>query len=240
MTNKDKYLSKIKKLLNLARKNTNANESAAAIRQAQNLMHEHNLTETDVDLMEINEASSKGAPSNAGSIPQYMGYLGEVICLTFGVKCYYAWRYTSYRGVPRRCVVFYGPAERPQIAAYAFDVLSRQMMTARREFLGSMRKSIKTSTKVARCDTFCENWVQGAYQVLDDYAVTEVEATLIMAYQQRLRTQSGVATGELREAKRCRGADDAAYAGYQSGKNATLNRALSGSTGSSLLLEGKQ
>lgn len=61
---KNKYLAKIKKLLALAKKNTNAHEAASAMRQAQNLMRENNLSATDVDLMEICEASSSGAPTN--------------------------------------------------------------------------------------------------------------------------------------------------------------------------------
>lgn len=224
--NKEKYLAKIKKLLNLARKSTNPNESANAIRQAQNLMREHNLTETDVDLMDITEASSKGAPSDAESIPRYMGNLGQIVCLAFGVCCYYSRRYTGYRGIPKRVAKFYGPAERPEIAAYAFDVLSRQMMAARREYLGSMRKSIKTSTKTARGDTFCENWVQGAYQVFDDYIVKESEATLIEAYYNRMK-QNGLEASEGRAAKSCRGADDAAHAGYAAGREARLHQGVS-------------
>ncbi|EPB3939289.1 DUF2786 domain-containing protein, partial [Yersinia enterocolitica] len=42
--NKEKYLAKIKKLLNLAKHSTNPNEAANAMSQAQNLMREHGLT----------------------------------------------------------------------------------------------------------------------------------------------------------------------------------------------------
>jgi Protein of unknown function (DUF2786). len=72
MENKDKLLAKIKKLMNLARKNTNPHEAALALERAQKLMREHRLTETDVALTDVSEASSAGAPSNAVNIPMYM------------------------------------------------------------------------------------------------------------------------------------------------------------------------
>lgn len=126
--NKERYLQKIKKLLNLARRSTNANEAANAMNQAQALMRQHGITATDVDLLEINEEGSKSAPSHAQKMPKYMANLAEVICRAFGVQCYH-----QYYSIDRRQVVFYGPNERPTIAAYAFDVLSRQMVKARRE-----------------------------------------------------------------------------------------------------------
>ncbi|WP_347253483.1 DUF2786 domain-containing protein [Leminorella grimontii] len=179
--NKEKYLQKIKKLLNLARRSTNPHEAANAISQA------------------------------------------------FGVRCYYSFRYTGYRGIPKRIVIFYGPAERPQIAAYTFDVLSRQMMAARREYIGTMRKNIKPETKTARADTFCESWVHGAYEVLQEFAVTQPEEALMEAYHARM-TETGMKTGESRAAKKCRGADHAAVSGYASGLTAKLGHAIGGSS----------
>lgn len=236
--NKEKYLAKIKKLLNLAKRSSNPSESSNAMSQAQNLMRKYNVSLTDVDLMEINEASSKGAPSDAQKVPVYMGHLAAVIGFAFGVKFYTTYRYTERVGIPKRVVVFYGPNERPQIAAYAFDVLSRQLVRARSEYIGSMRKGIKAATKTARADTFCESWVSGAYQVLDDFMITEPEQTLMAAYQQRMQEEGGLSSGKLRSSKSCRGKDDAASAGYLAGKNARLNQAVSGESFQPLMIEG--
>ncbi|EKN6162487.1 DUF2786 domain-containing protein [Yersinia enterocolitica] len=225
--NKEKYLAKIKKLLNLAKRSTNPNEAANAMSQAQNLMREHGLTAVDIDLMEINEAGSKGAPSHAQAVPKYMGMLADIICRAFGVKSYITFK-RNYYAAAQRQVIFYGPNERPQIAAYAFDVLSRQMMKARREYTASMRKSIKTSTKIARGDTFCEGWVIGAYQVIEDFTISDTEATLITAYHRKLQNDIGLQSGDMREAKKCRGSDDATVAGYLAGKDASLHHAVDG------------
>lgn len=79
MTNEtEKYLAKIKKLLNLARRSSNSHEAATALNQAQALMRKHKLSQNDVDLMDITSKASKGAPSHARSIPQYMTMLGQL------------------------------------------------------------------------------------------------------------------------------------------------------------------
>jgi hypothetical protein len=224
--NKGKYLNKIKKLLNLARKSTNENEVALALRQAQKLMEQHQISEADATFIDITQASSKGAPSNAQSIPRYMAFLGDVVCRAFGVKCMYEWR---YQGNPRRCATFYGPSERPQVAAYVFDVLSRQMMAGHRVFVSSLRKNLKPATKIARADTFCEAWVQGAYQAINDFAVTEPEQTLMESYREHLRKTSGLQDGQSREPKSCRGgADSAASQGFSAGKKAELLHSVNG------------
>ncbi|USS94952.1 DUF2786 domain-containing protein [Serratia symbiotica] len=140
MENNNKLLAKIKKLLKLARKNTNSHDASLALGRAQKMMREHRVTETDVALTEISESSSEGAPSNANKTPRYMSMLIEIIRQAFGVQSYLAWR------IGKRTVVFYGPDKRPQVAAYAFDVLTRQMMSALREFSAGQRKSVKRTT----------------------------------------------------------------------------------------------
>lgn len=46
-----------------------------------------------------------------------MGTLAWVICQAFGVRCYYTYK-SGYLYTPKRIVTFYGPSERPQVAAY--------------------------------------------------------------------------------------------------------------------------
>jgi len=222
MDSKEKYLNKIKKLLNLARKSTNASEAANAMRQAQNLMRAHKLTAQDIDLMEISEVSSKGAPSNAVKIPGYMRMLIGIIRHAFGVQSYLSWK------IGKRTVVFYGPDERPQIAAYAFDVLTRQMMAARKEFSAGQRKSIKRATKTGRADAFCEAWVHGAYQVIEAFAVTPEEKGLMEAYYRKI--SGDFVTVPYRPAKKVRGDEGARGAGFIAGTSATLNHGVGGTS----------
>lgn len=228
MSETEKYLAKIKKLLNLARRSSNSHEAATALNQAQALMRKHKLSQNDIDLMDITSKASKGAPSHAQSIPRYMAFLGQLICHAMGVKCYYSFRrnYTNCR--MQNTVIFYGPDERPEIAAYAFDVLSRQMVKARRTFIGSLRKNIKPVTKTARADQFCEGWAEGAYQVIEPFVVTETEKTLMTNFLAKLKKEQTAADFTPREAKKCRGDEDAAEAGFNEGLKARLNQGVSG------------
>lgn len=65
MTDKSKYLDKIKKLLRLAKGTSSPEEAANAMAKAQAYMREYGLNETDVEFTTIKEADSAGAPSDA-------------------------------------------------------------------------------------------------------------------------------------------------------------------------------
>lgn len=239
MTNEtEKYLAKIKKLLNLARRSSNSHEAATALSQAQALMRKHKLSQNDVDLMDITSKASKGAPSHAQSIPRYMTFLGQLICRAMGVNCYYSFRRNYMNSQKQNTVIFYGPDERPEIAAYAFDVLSRQMVKARRTFIGSLRKNIKPATKTARADQFCEGWAEGAYQAIEPFVVTETEKTLMASFLAKLKKEQGATDLKSREARKCRGGEDAAEAGFNEELKARLNHGVSGKD-SALSLEYK-
>ncbi|QPR28218.1 DUF2786 domain-containing protein [Edwardsiella hoshinae] len=225
--NKEKYLQKIKKLLNKARNNSSEHEAAAALRMAQKLMREHGVGATDVELMDITTANSKGAPSDAVKFPNYVALLANAIFDAFGIEGVISWRYTA-SGQPKRIIKFYGPNERPEVAAYAFDVLSRQLCRARAEFISGMRKNIKSATKTARADAYCEAWVVGVRDSLTAFACTEAEKTLMAAYKARYFASAPEASG--RAVKKAKGVDDAFYAGYFDGRQVELHQGV-GSAG---------
>ncbi|MEH4206706.1 DUF2786 domain-containing protein [Klebsiella pneumoniae] len=229
MENKEKYLQRIKKLLAMARNNSSAEEAALAMSRAQKLMSEHKLNEHDIDVMNINEAATQKAPSHAEKMPEYMAFLAEMVARVFGVKFYTSHGSDHWNKPAKRTIHYYGPDERPQIAAYSFEVLGKQLAKARREYIATMRKNIKPATKIARADTFCSAWVNGAYAVVSDFVVTEAETTLIEAYRER-KLSKGMKTLEPRKPGKARGTDDAEIQGYSHGRNAQLHHAVSGST----------
>lgn len=235
MENKEKYIQRIKKLLAMARNNSSAEEAALALRRAQHLMEAHKLTEADADLMDINEASTRKAPSHAKKMPEYMAFLAEMVSRVFGVKFYCSHGRDNWDEPARMTITFYGPDERPQIAAYSFEVLGKQLAKARREYLSTLRKSIKQATKVARADTYCSAWVNGAYAVVSDFVVTEAENTLMESYRSR-KLSNGMRTQEPRKPGKARGTDDAATLGYQAGSNAQLHHAVNGSSATTGLI----
>jgi len=228
MENKEKYIQRIKKLLAMARNNSSAEEAALALRRAQRLMETHKLTEAGADLIDINEASTQKAPSHAEKMPEYMAILAEMVARVFGVK-FYTSHGTEQWGKPaKRTIHYYGHDERPQIAAYSFEVLGKQLVKARRDYLSTLRKNIKQATKVARADTFCSAWVNGAYAVVSDFAVTEAETTLMECYRSR-KLSEGMKKLEPRKPGKARGTDKAESEGYLAGRNAQLHHAVSSS-----------
>ncbi|ATF92816.1 DUF2786 domain-containing protein [Cedecea neteri] len=225
--NRDKYLTKIKKLLRLAKGTSSPEEAANAMAKAQAYMREYNLSAADVEFSGITEADSSGAPSNAQRSPIYMHALIDLICKSFGVECYVTGKYRHSRSL-KRFVRFYAPGQRAEVAAYAFDVLSRQMMQARKEYQVKHCKRCKPATRIARGDQFCEGWVYGASQVVKPFAIPPGEKGVIERYAAKLREDRGLKDGVGREAKACRGSDNAISAGFSEGTGAQLHHGVNG------------
>lgn len=222
MSNKERYLQKIKKLLNKARNNSSAEEAATALRMAQKMMQEHGLSESDVSLSEVTECETHKVPSSAQKPPRYMSYLLHVVCYAFGVRHYYSWRGA------RRVVVFYGVDERPQIASYAFEVLSRQITKGRNEYRNSLHKNTKPSKKTDLADTWCEAWVNGVWQAVCEFAITEDEDKKMDAFHERLKEKYNASSVTVRETQKHKQSDQAAYDGYQAGKKVRLSHGVDG------------
>ncbi|MGL5344821.1 MAG: DUF2786 domain-containing protein [Plesiomonas sp.] len=223
--NKEKHLNKIKKLLRKARNNSSSHEAAAALRMAQKMMQEHGLHDIDVELLGITQANSEKAPSDAQKIPSYVAMLMMAVSLAFGVRALAGWRKTP-AGDHKRSIWFYGPNERPEIAAYAFDVLTRILIRDRKTFIAGLRKGIKSATKTARADGYCESWVEGVHANLDEFACTDKEEALITEYKHRHFDDVQTLCG--REAKQVRGLNEARYAGFNDGRRVKLNHAVTG------------
>ena len=221
-----RYIDKIKKLLNLARRTTSANEAATAISQAKKLMEKHNISDDDVKCSDISKASSKGTPSTAKTPPEYVVHLAVVIALAFGVRWYLDRRYTDSMTIKNH-VVYYGPNERPEIAAYAFDVLARQLNKGRRQYIAGLHRNLKPINRTARADAWCSGWVSGAYERITEFVVTESEKTLMENFRQKLNEQNGGMNQlEARKPRTVSGEDSAADDGWWAGRNAELNQGL--------------
>lgn len=226
MTNNNgKYIEKIKKLLALA-KSTNPNEAAIAMNQAIKLMAKHNINNNDIRLSEIKEHVTKSAPSNANKPPKYFGILIKIISLAFGCHAYL----TVVNN--KRRVSFYGFRERPQLAAYTFDILSTQLVKARKLFLSQQNGNCKKITKINRADAFCIGWVDGVYQLIEDFAITDEELNLLAEYKKT----KDLSQTKVRDAKKCNGSDLSQFIGYLQGKKAQLNHGVSSSGYSSSLI----
>lgn len=117
-------LRKVLRCLRLAA-SPNAHESAAALRQARALMDQYGLTEADAYATEIHEADA--ATRCRGAVPpQSLMFLIGVVSDGFRCDVVVA-RSRGWRGDGSTAVRFYGGGSDPQVAAYAFAVLRRQL-----------------------------------------------------------------------------------------------------------------
>lgn len=157
MTDKDKILEKIKKILALS-SSSNEAEAALALEKAQNLMARYDLSERDILL------SSRWKNDLAAIIGNAFGC--EVI------PC----------GPRDQYLLFIGIRQQEDVAEYVFDVLYQQGKIARATFIKTKLKHCSRIIKIVRANSFCEGWVQGLRSKVRDFAGTEGEEDLIHAY----------------------------------------------------------
>ena len=149
--NNEKLLEKLKKLLALA-KSDNPHEAALALQRAQKLMQAYNITQADLALSDIDESVSNYWAAGSVNPPRYMLGLLDIIQVAFGVKS------IIHSGF-KPGVGFYGNKDRVELASYTWEVLARQLIAARKNYIGQQNKRIKNKTKTSRGDKFAEGWV---------------------------------------------------------------------------------
>ena len=135
-TELERVIRKIKHCLALSA-SSNEHEAAAAMRQAQKLMAKYRLTETQVNLSDVGMAHGADAKAKREQWEIALSsVVGEVFdCNALTLK---EWCDKTLRRVQRS--VFVGVSPAPEIAKYAYDTLHRQCMTARREYLGKIKR----------------------------------------------------------------------------------------------------
>jgi hypothetical protein len=218
--NRDDALKKIKKCLALSR-SANEHEAAAALRQAQKLMSEHELAEQDVSLADVREARAK-ARSTAANVWEVQ--LVRLVANAFGCEMFRAQSYTAGWTV-RTEWVFVGVNEAADIAAYACEVLLRQCWSARRGHIDKQPKNCKAITKTARGDAFAKGWVWGASEKVQAFAQPQEKAALLLSYINRNHGEMGKAKTSDKSALRKLG-DGHLIAGMQAGRKAQLNQGV--------------
>lgn len=218
-----RILAKIKKLMAMVERG-NPHESANALKKVQALMAEHQLSSEDVALSGIDTAKVKAANNSSERPPKWSSMLISVVKEAFGVEaiidCSYAMGRVSAQ------VAFIGPAERVEIAGYVYTVLARQLKTARSEFASTLNKRLKTRTKTARADLFCEGWCNGVWHKVTALVPTEQENQLVAQYMEK--HYPDLQTSKVREAKATKRDQSASLLGWIAAKQVELNAGMGG------------
>lgn len=169
---KEKALDKIKKCLALSR-SANEYEAAQALKHAQALMAQYGVSESDVALADVSECEKK-APK---TVPEWHWRLVHLCGRAFGCE---RWHATDFSG---GSFVFCGIGGRPELAAYAYEVLLRQLKAARRQYIKTaLFYMLPGRLKTARADRFCDGWVSKVKSVVQDFARTDAETELLERY----------------------------------------------------------
>lgn len=91
-------------------------------------------------------------------------------------------KWLSNRFVKSRKFVFIGVGASAEVAAYAYEVLSRQCAKARLEHVRKQPKNCKPITKTARGDQFALGWAWGVRDMLDKFANSDRNQLLLENY----------------------------------------------------------
>lgn len=177
-----KILDKIKKCLRLAQ-SSNPNEAATALRQAQILMEQHGVSMDDVAISDVDTSLT---PSGAGKTPpNHIAMLVDMVCQAFCAEAIYTQVIDSKSLSWKGHVEFIGINSAAEIAAYAYEVLFRQLKRARTEYLKSLNKRLKQSTKVRRADIFCRGWVLAVSEKVSPREFPQAQKDVISKYIER-------------------------------------------------------
>lgn len=215
MQNRDAVLNKIRKIMNLSQ-STNQHEASIALRQAQKLMHQYNVTFLDLETSLIKQTNVV-SPSNATNPPEWLNALIALINKVMGTKAFLDWHSEKHC----RIVTFYGLEEKPELAAYAFNSVGLHLKKAVTNYLLA-QPVIQPKTKRARAANFRLGFVLGLYNELETFSMRTTESKLLDDFKKKkelieVNTQKTTgANGSLKARK----------LGFDEGKNIKILSAI--------------
>jgi hypothetical protein len=223
MMDHDKAVQKIRKCLALS-KSSNPNEAASALRQAQALMRQYGVTDDDVALSDVHEVGTRVASE---VLPAWDTSLASTVASAFG--CH---RFVSSVQIGTRACrsqwIFVGINPGADLARYAYEVLQRQCMAARKAHVAAQPKNCKQATKTARGDAFALAWVMAVSKMVQAFAGDDSRTELLESYMQA--KHPGLASFKAKRRDLGRNVrDDSFWQGAQAGRQARLDRGVSGS-----------
>ncbi|WP_413112837.1 DUF2786 domain-containing protein [Thaumasiovibrio sp. DFM-14] len=172
-----KALKKIAKCLELGN-SANVNEAAQAIKMAHRLMLKYGLDKEDIDLIKMGKTISQTLlPADVSN--QILKII-RGINRKFGVECVL----TNHKGLKK--AEFIGVAERAIFAAFAFDIVYREMNQQTGQFRNSFAGSGTDNVTVTRrVNSFVAGWLEGALEKLPELCGKDDHDSKIKSYIDR-------------------------------------------------------
>lgn len=215
-------LAKIRKCLALA-SSSNEHEAAAALAKARALMAEHGITDAQIAMAEIEEATARA--SRTQRPPRWEGHLSSAVCRALNVVCF-------INVVGDRSFVGRGPA--PEIATYAFTALFRRLKAARAEYIAQHLRRCKPGRKRQRAHIYCQAWAFAVVSAIEKLVPAQAEDALIGQYLEERHPE--LVTVKARSAAiKGRGATDDFLRGHVAGCKVDLSSPIGGAAKTAML-----
>lgn len=170
---RDRILDKIKKCLKLS-KSSEAHEAAAALRQAQKMMEANNVTQEELLGLEVKSVQVMTPEPYKRKLPLYMNVLMGICQRAFECDALIeaGWR----NGKPRLCIRYFGLNGKEQLAAYAHEVMWRQLSASWKEY--QKQNPWAVNEKGAR-QGFWIGWLQEVRSKVMAFAGNEEEKEML-------------------------------------------------------------
>lgn len=214
---RESIISKVKKCLALS-KSANSNEAAVALKKAQRLMEEHQISQVDVDISDVTE--TQVLMCRAQKPPAYIVVLANCVASAFGCKIMADSGWTQTR------VSFLGMGAQSEVGAYVFDVLRRALTRGRKEFISTIPKRTKAANKTRRADVWCKGWVIAVTKKARKLAVPESTEAMIAKWMEEKHPDLEKSEGRERKMKGKDLID--AVRGYGEGEKQQLHHGVDG------------
>jgi len=213
---KQKAMEKIKKCLALS-SSANPHEAEAALRQAHKLMEMYQLQHADIDASRAEEfVVELGAATRQPAL--WIGMLSSVVAEAMSCVAF------TRSGSNGQAIIFIGERGSGELAAYAFQVLSRQLQFNKKEYQKGLPDNGK-GYKRRMGTLYAEGWIQAVGDRVSLFSeMSERTAGAINAYTSRHYPEIKPARQKVRYVSLAeRGAHSA---GLEDGKRAALHRPL--------------
>jgi hypothetical protein len=217
---KQKALKKIAKCLELGN-SANVNEAANAIKMAHSLMLKYGLDKDDIDFIKLGKTqSSHLLPA---TISSNLLRVIRGINTKFGVEAVLI----NHKGLKR--VEFIGEADRAIFAAFAFDIIYRELNEQTGQFRNSFSGSGTSNLEVTRrVNSFISGWIEGALEKLPIITHDDQSANSINNYidKEFKNIDRETFKKQLKEAMKNLTADY--EVGLKKGRKLSVNRPIDG------------
>ncbi len=224
---KQKALKKIAKCLELGN-SSNVNEAASAIKMAHRLMTKYGLDKDDIAFIKMGKTqSSHLLPANIGP---YILRIIRGINTKFGVEAVLL----NHKGLKR--VEFIGEADRAIFAAFAFDIIYREMNEHTGQFRNSFAGTGTSNSEVSkRVNSFISGWIEGALEKLPEILPDDESKDTINSYIDKEFENIDRETfkKQLKEAMKNLTADY--EVGLKKGRKISVNRPIDGAQAPKML-----